>query len=105
VTDEVKFTDAQWDALAQAAEAFADTLEDERGRIRDTLAKNWAGDCVEGLAVFENLRQLLHGDANSFTQAANAESNYLRNLAAQCRNSKETLGAVDQYQSDQFGVP
>jgi hypothetical protein len=104
VTDEVKFTDAQWDELARAAEAFAEVLEDERGRIRDTVAKNWAGDCAEGLAVFQNLRQLLHGDSNSFTQSANAEAVYLRDLALQCRKSKTTLSDADNYHSEQFGA-
>ena len=104
MTDEVKFTDAQWDELARAAEAFAGVLEDERGRMRDTLAKNWAGDCMEGVAVFENLRQLLHGDSSSFTQSANAEAAYLRSLAAQCRKAKLTMADTDILSSESFGA-
>jgi hypothetical protein len=103
VTDEVKFTDAQWDALAQAAEAFAVALESERIHLEDVLGINWAGNCVEGLGVLENLRLLLQGPGlNSFGGAINSEVAYLRSLAQRCRDSSNTLTTEDAVASGQF---
>jgi hypothetical protein len=102
VTDEVKFTDAQWDALAQAAEAFAGALDDEQSRLRDLLAKNWAGECVEGQGIFASLKHLLHGENGSFVQAVDSEAQYLKGVATQCRRSKTDLDVTDTATSEQF---
>jgi hypothetical protein len=103
VTDEVKFTDAQWDELARAAEAFANVLERERIRLKDVLVKNWAGECGEGLGTFENLRHLVQNDeSGSFGQAIASEAQYLMSLAAQIRNAKSSLVTEDNAGSSQF---
>jgi hypothetical protein len=103
VTDEVKFTDAQWDELARAAEAFAKVLEDENGRLKDAVSTNWAGNCAEGLGLIDNLRQLLYGDgSNSFSDAILSEAEFLRGLSRQCSNAKETLVSQDEQAISRF---
>lgn len=102
MTDEVKFTDAQWDELARAAEAFATVLDDQRDHLRDVLVSNWAGVCTEGVALIANLRSLMIGESDSFHHAIDSESTYLRNLAAQCRRSKASLQSVDVASSNSF---
>lgn len=96
MTDEVKFTDEQWDRVAEAAEVYAQALEDERGLLRNVLTKNWAGDCGEGRETIDNLRRLLNGaDQESFSGVVNSEAEYFRSLAIQCRSAKTTLSAED----------
>jgi hypothetical protein len=102
VTDEVKFTDAQWDALAQAAEAFASVLEAEKVRLRAVAAKNWAGQCGEGNGIIENLRELIHGENGSLAEAVTSEAEYLKVVAVQCRRSKERLAEADSASAEQF---
>jgi hypothetical protein len=107
VTDEVKFTDAQWDEVARAAETFAGVLENESGRLKDVVTTNWAGDCAEGTGLIDNLRQILYGEnSNSFSDAINSEAQYLRALSRQCATTKDSLLSEDEKISSQFpGVP
>lgn len=102
VTDEVKFTNEQWDALAEAAEVFAETLEHERERLVHVLSKNWAGECLEGEGVVANLKDLIRGPNASFSAAISTESAYLRDLASQCGQAKQDLSAVDNDKSERF---
>jgi hypothetical protein len=102
VTDEVKFTDAQWDELARAAEAFATVLDEQRDSLRDVLISNWAGSCAEGADLIKNLRELTNGEAGSFHHAIGSESDYLRALAVQCRTSKATLQSADDTSAEQY---
>jgi hypothetical protein len=103
VTDEVKFTDAQWDALAQAAETFAGALETERLRLNNVLMKNWAGNCDEGLGTIDNLRLLLQGtEPSSLGGAVSSEAEYLRALASHIRAAKSGLIIDDGKSSDFF---
>lgn len=102
VTDEVKFTNEQWDALAEAAEVFAATLDDERARLRDVLVSNWAGACAEGESTMDNLKALVHGDSGSFSQAIFSEASYLKDVALGCRGAKTILKTVDHDNSSGF---
>ena len=103
MTDEVKFTDAQWDELARAAEAFATVLEMQRKQLDNVLTSNWAGDCGEGHGVIENLRLLLQGaGSGSFGGAINSEVVYLLDLAQRCRNANSTLSGDDLVAADKF---
>ncbi|PYE14691.1 hypothetical protein DFR67_112153 [Williamsia limnetica] len=102
MTDEVKFTNEQWDALAEAAEVFAQTLDDERGLLTHVLGTNWAGECAEGVGVTENLKDLLRGADASFATAIRDEAQYLRAFAAQCVNSKNALNGSDMGSAIQF---
>lgn len=103
MTDEVKFTDEQWDKVAEAADIYAQALEDQRGFLRDVLTKNWAGDCGEGAGTIENLRHLLNrGGSESFSGVVNSEAEYFRLLANQCRNAKATLSYGDSRNGSQF---
>jgi hypothetical protein len=94
VGDEVKFTDEQWETVAQAAETFAGVLSEERAKLHDVIVTNWAGDCGEGEGVIENLRELVRGDSG-FVGAITSENEYLINLALRCRQSKQQLNQVD----------
>lgn len=100
MTDEVKFTDAQWDELARAAEAFATVLEEQQSLLRAVLVQNWAGQCEEGNGLLENLRAIVHGGKGSFVQAIDAEAKYLTSHASLCRASRSTLQSVDEQNSD-----
>lgn len=103
MTDEVKFTDAQWDELARAAEAFAGVLDQEGGRLRDVMAINWAGSCSEGVGIVDNLRLLLYGEGpSSFKGAINSEALYLRQLAVQCRGAGTALAVSDSDSEQRF---
>jgi hypothetical protein len=103
VTDEVKFTDAQWDELARAAEAFAEVLEAERKRLDNVLTVNWAGACSEGVGVLDNLRLLLQGaGGNSFGGAINSEVVYLLGLAQKCREATNVLSGEDSISASTF---
>lgn len=95
MTDEVKFTDEQWDRVATAAEVFAATLDDEKSRLRSLLATNWAGACQEGEGTMANLRALLHGGQDSFEGAMESEATYLRSVASACHGAKEGLNTAD----------
>ncbi|WP_168176709.1 hypothetical protein [Williamsia sp. 1135] len=96
MTDEVKFTNEQWDALAEAAEVFAETLVTEREKLSNVLLKNWAGECEEGRGTINNLRFLLNGlGQDSFAGAIESESAYLRGIANTCRSAKNNLSGVD----------
>lgn len=97
MTDEVKFTNEQWDALAEAAEVFAETLYAEKQKLRGVLATNWAGACAEGEGTFENLRTLLHDGPDSFIGSMDSEMLYLRSIAANCVNAKQGLTATDNF--------
>ena len=100
MTDEVKFTDAQWDELARAGEAFATVLEEQQSLLRAVLVQNWAGQCEEGNGLLENLRAIVHGGDSSFVQAIDAEAKYLRSHAAVCRSSRDALQSVDDQNSN-----
>ncbi|WP_207842560.1 hypothetical protein [Williamsia soli] len=102
MTDEVKFTNEQWDALAEAAEVFAATLEEERTKLFHVLSKNWAGQCLEGEGIIANLKDLLRGADSSFSSAIVEEATYLKNLAAECHNSKVSLNKADSGSSERF---
>lgn len=103
MTDEVKFTDEQWDKVAEAAEVFARALESERRSLKNLLKKNWAGDCAEGVGTIDNLRMLLHGEGpSSFSGAVESEAAYLRSLAIQCRDAKSSLTVDDLRNANQF---
>lgn len=95
MTDEVKFTDEQWDKVAQAAETFATALDNEKVRLRSVLATNWAGACSEGEGTMENLRALLHGSQQSFEGAMESEATYLRGVASACTGAKRGLDGED----------
>lgn len=102
MTDEVKFTDAQWDELARAAEAFAGVLDIEKVRLRAVAATNWAGNCGEGNGIMDNLRELIHGENGSFAGAVTAEVEYLKSVALQCRRSKTVLTRADEAEAGQI---
>lgn len=103
MTDEVKFTDAQWDELARAAEAFAGVLETERHRLNNVLMRNWAGDCDEGVGTIDNLRTLLQGNmSGSFGHAVSSEAEYLRALAEHIRLAKKNFHSEDVRSSGTF---
>ncbi|WP_143696489.1 hypothetical protein [Williamsia muralis] len=96
MTDEVKFTDAQWDELARAAEAFATVLQEEQSNLVNVLMTNWAGECAEGEGVIANLRELIRGGGNSsLAQVLDSESSYLRSLASNCIKSKTSMNVAD----------
>jgi hypothetical protein len=103
LTDEVKFTAEQWETVARAAEVFARALDDERGRLRDVLTKNWAGDCGEGVGTIENLRLLLNGaSSESLAGAISSEVVYLLQIANKSRMAKESLTAQDLAHGSKF---
>ncbi|MCZ4552827.1 hypothetical protein BH683_021305 [Williamsia sp. 1138] len=96
MTDEVKFTNEQWDALAEAAEVFAKALDEEHESLANILTTNWAGECAEGIGTIENLRMVLaDGGVSSFSGAIKSESDYMRSLATQCRLAKASLSSAD----------
>lgn len=103
MTDEVKFTDAQWDELARAAEAFATVLDDQQVLLTYVLSTNWAGQCAEGTGLMDNLRSVLHGGTNSFVNSIVSEASYLRSLAKVCSESKTSLNAVEAENAGVFG--
>lgn len=103
MTDEVKFTDAQWDELARAAEAFATVLEMQRKQLDNVLTSNWAGACGEGRGVIENLRLLLQGaGSGSFGGAIKSEVVYLLDLAQRCRDANSTLSGENLVAANKF---
>ncbi len=102
MTDEVKFTDEQWDRVAAAAETFAAALEHERAKLVHVLSKNWAGQCLEGEGVVANLKDLIRGPNASFSSAISTESAYLRSLAIHCAQSKAALESADEESAERF---
>lgn len=96
MADEVQFTDEQWEAVARAAETFADALDAEQRKLNHLLDVNWAGACAEGEGTMQNLRALLRGDSGSFSQSILSEADYLKSVASQCRASKAALAYIDQ---------
>ncbi|HEY9312190.1 hypothetical protein [Williamsia sp.] len=93
--DEVKFTDEQWEKVAQAAETFAATLKAEAVNLQDVVTTNWAGQCAEGEGIIDNLKDLVRGTDGSFSAAVGSEVSYLESLASQCRKSKSSLNLAD----------
>ena len=103
MTDEVKFTDAQWDELARAAEAFATVLDDQQVLLTYVLSTNWAGQCAEGTGLMDNLRSVLHGGTNSFVNSIASEASYLRSLAKVCGDAKHSFNAAEAENAGVFG--
>lgn len=103
MTDEVKFTDAQWDELARAAEAFATLLDDQQVLLTYVLSTNWAGQCAEGTGLMDNLRLVLHGGRNSIANLIASEASYLRTFSEVCSDSKTSLNAVEAENAGVFG--
>ncbi len=96
MTDEVKFTNEQWDALAEAAEVFAVALDEERKSHERRRLQGLGGRLRRRYRYNRESPAVVHGEGpDSFAGSVRSEADYLRWFATQCRNAKTELGSED----------
>ena len=87
----VRFTTADWEARARAAEESAVKLQEAIKALSYAVRSNYFGDCVEGREMYARARSAI----DQWRESLRSHRDELNALAAQCRTAASELDSAD----------